>query len=263
MSNPAYAFKPATEAEKEAIENIKSLLQANISAVTDEIAHSTEGSVTDAGNVAETTEIVKKVFITPAEYEKLSDITILRFYRGRKSDIDKTYDSIIMYLGWRKQHNVDNINADIVKMELDSGKVILAGKDHYGRPCVNVLVRKHRKDQRDLETMRNFIIYLMEEIVKSMIPDDQKMVIVFDMHDFGLACMDFEVVKILIDVLQFNYPETLSCALVLNSPFIFSACWAVIRPWLDPDTRAKVMFTGSADIGQFVVKSSLPSELKL
>ncbi len=48
------------------------------------------------------------------------------------------------------------------------------------------------------------------------------------------VCMypDYEVVQLLINILQFNYPETLESALIVDSPFLFYACWAVIRPWL-------------------------------
>jgi CRAL/TRIO domain len=35
-------------------------------------------------------------------------------------------------------------------------------------------------------------------------------------------------------MIGFNYPETLLTAYVVNAPFLFWACWAIIRPWLDP-----------------------------
>ena len=83
--------------------------------------------------------------------------------------------------------------------------------------------------------------------------------------------MDYEVVKLLIDILQFNYPETLLTAYVMNAPFLFWACWvqddliliilllniiyhsfflffyfifsqAIIKLWLDPVTAKKVSF---------------------
>ncbi|RYH13138.1 hypothetical protein EON65_36405 [archaeon] len=39
---------------------------------------------------------------------------------------------------------------------------------------------------------------------------------------------------------QVNYSETLEKLHVVDAPFIFSTCWALIRPWLDPVTAAKV-----------------------
>ena len=51
--------------------------------------------------------------------------------------------------------------------------------------------------------------------------------------------LDYEVLKLLINILQYNYPETLESALVVDSPFIFSACWAIIRHWLGIPTYLK------------------------
>ena len=54
--------------------------------------------------------------------------------------------------------------------------------------------------------------------------------------------MDYDAVKLIVNILQYNYPETLSVGLILNAPMLFSACWAVIKPWLDPVTAAKCVF---------------------
>lgn len=37
--------------------------------------------------------------------------------------------------------------------------------------------------------------------------------------------MDYEVLKLLIDILGYNYPETLQTAYVVYAPFLFWACW--------------------------------------
>lgn len=65
---------------------------------------------------------------------------------------------------------------------------------------------------------------------------------VFSSPIYISACMDYDAVKLIVNILQYNYPETLSVALILNAPMLFSACWAVIKPWLDPVTAAKCVF---------------------
>jgi hypothetical protein len=67
--------------------------------------------------------------------------------------------------------------------------------------------------------------------------------------------MDYEIVRLLIDILQYNYPETMNSALIVNSPFLFHACWAVIRPWLDPITASKVVFINQKQLAEHVVLS--------
>ena len=110
--------------------------------------------------------------------------------------------------------------------------------------------------------MKKFIIWNLEKALKLTRPDEEKMIIVFDLSGFGLRCMDYEVLKLIIDILGFNYPETLATAFVVNSPFIFWACWAIIRPWLDPVTAAKAQFIDSNKLSDFIDEENLAIEFK-
>lgn len=96
--------------------------------------------------------------------------------------------------------------------------------------------------------MKLLIIYILELVLSKSIPTEQRIMICFDLSGFKLSCMDYDIVKLLISILEFNYPETLSSALIINAPFIFYACWAVIRPWLDPITASKVAFIKQKDL---------------
>jgi hypothetical protein len=66
--------------------------------------------------------------------------------------------------------------------------------------------------------------------------------------------MDYEAVQLLINILQYNYPDILHMAIVLNSPWIFNGCWVVISPWLDVVTAAKVNFISIGDLEQYIDK---------
>lgn len=53
----------------------------------------------------------------------------------------------------------------------------------------------------------------------------------FDLKDFGMNCMDYQMIKNLIWLLSRHYPERLGVCLIINAPTLFSGCWAVIRAW--------------------------------
>lgn len=53
----------------------------------------------------------------------------------------------------------------------------------------------------------------------------------FDLKDFGMNCMDYQMIKNLIWLLSRHYPERLGVCLVINAPTLFSGCWAVIKGW--------------------------------
>ena len=57
---------------------------------------------------------------------------------------------------------------------------------------------------------------------------------------FSLNNMDYGFVKQLIWLLSRRYPERLGKCLIINSPFIFTGCWAFIRLWLVQSLSQKV-----------------------
>jgi hypothetical protein len=185
---------------------------------------------------------------------KFGDTALLRFYRGRKAVDEDVYKALVRHANWRKENDVDNIANEIYRFqkEMNAGKFVVEGYDTTGRPAIFIHARKHNKNDRDLEELRLLIIYTMETILKRTKPDEERMLICFDLTDFRLSCMDYDMVKLLISILEFNYPETLSSALIINAPFMFYACWAVIRPWLDPVTAAKVAFVNGDKLAEHI-----------
>lgn len=197
------------------------------------------------------------------EAHKFTDTTFLRFLRGRKHEEDKALRAFIRFIEWRQENDVDNISSrtDEFTTELESGKLCTSFCDKEGRPVAHIFARKHNKYARDLDQIRKLIIFSLEDILKRANPEEERMVICFDLKGFSLNCMDYDAVKVLIDILGFNYPETLHRAIIVNAPFLFSACWAMIRPWLDPITASKVSFVKFHQLKEFFTDENMPTEL--
>jgi hypothetical protein len=193
------------------------------------------------------------------EYE-FSDFSILRFLRGNKGVLETTVDKLVRHAIWRRERAVSDITASSVQVEIDKNKVVPRGAAKDGRPAFWVLVRRHSKADRDIETMYKFIVHCIEMTMKRVIANDERYCLVFDLRGFALSCMDYDVVKMLVGILQNNYPETLDRAIIVESPFVFSACWAIIRPWLDPVTVSKIIFTSYEDVGKYIAESEWPAE---
>lgn len=156
------------------------------------------------------------------------------------------------FIEWRKLNNVENVSAADCQSILDKKIAYRQGQDKFGHPLVICLAGRHDKNNRDIVEMKNCFIYLMEETLRRADPEDETFCIVFDMSAFSMRCMDYESVRLLVDILQLNYPDTLGMALIVNAPFIFSACWAIIKLWLDPVTAAKVNFIKAAQLVDYV-----------
>jgi len=192
---------------------------------------------------------------------KFTDTAILRFLRGRQGDKEKAVRAMLRHLKWRSDFKVDSIDPSTIQSEIDKRKIFCESFDICGRPVVTILARNHDKQDRDFETMQKFIIYQLELALKMTRPEEEKTLILFDLNGFSMQCMDYDVVKFLVQTLTFNYPETLSVALIVNAPFIFSACWLVIKPWLDPITAAKCTFIKREELTKYIQEHFIPPDV--
>ncbi len=69
------------------------------------------------------------------------------------------------------------------------------------------------------------------------------------------------VLRSLMDIDGYNYPETLGCMCIINAPMLFTAVWNVIKRFLDPSTIAKINIVGSNYKGillSHIEKENLP-----
>lgn len=199
----------------------------------------------------------------PEGCKDLTDTAILRFLRGRKNIEEKAFRALVHHLNWRKDNTVNSIgdNLSSFEGELNSNKIVVKGFDKCGNPAVFIYAGRHNKNKRNLDELRLLIIYTLETILKKAKPESERIVLCFDLSGFSYSCMDYDAVKVLINVLQYNYPETLNVALIVNAPFLFSACWAVIRPWLDPVTAAKALFIKGDQLHDHFDPSTITSEV--
>ena len=104
--------------------------------------------------------------LTSTHTDSFPDTTILRFYRGRKQDIERASRSLQRHEQWRREHDVNSIHHNTLSFskELTSGKVKIEGRDLQGRPCVYVYAHKHDKNERDIDEVRKLIIHTLEII---------------------------------------------------------------------------------------------------
>lgn len=190
-----------------------------------------------------------------------TDTTILRFYRGHKGKEESAYKALNRYIQWRVDEDVDTIDSrkEEFQCEIDAGKSVHGTFDLNGRPASFCFPNKHKASDRDITQVRLLTIWTLEALRKSAKPEEERFVIAFDLGKFTLACMDYESVKQLIQILQSHYPDTLEALYVVDSPMIFSACWMVIKHWIDPVTSQKIQFIRRADLTKYFDPSSIPS----
>jgi hypothetical protein len=155
---------------------------------------------------------------------------------------------------WRVELNVDNLEPGDAQRK---GKVTRFGRDKSGRPIVTILSRRHLKKNCDLDELRRNFIYELEQLIKDCDPAQEQLTIIFDLTQFGMKNMDYDLVKLLLDVLEYNYPEILGQSYIVNSPTFFKACWSIIKRWVSDLTASKVIFTSRKKLGECIAEDQI------
>lgn len=195
--------------------------------------------------------------------EFFTNTSILRFFRGHKAKSAAAYEGLKKYFQWRVEEDVDNIDNRKAEFqpEIDKKKAVVGFRDLHGRPAAYVYAHNHNAHDRNIDEVHKLTIWVLESLRKAANPVEERFVIGVDLSKFTLRCMDYEAVKLQIGILQSHYPDTLESCYVVDSPLIFSACWRIIRPWLDPVTANKVHFIRKNELPKFFDVSTIPSDV--
>jgi hypothetical protein len=74
-----------------------------------------------------------------------------------------------------------------------------------------------------------------------------------------MSNLDLNAAKRIMYMLSNFYPERMGQCLIVSAPIMFSAAWAVIRPWLWRRTQTKVQFCKAEELGRWIAPAALPS----
>ncbi|XP_067000708.1 uncharacterized protein [Anabrus simplex] len=199
----------------------------------------------------------------PSQYH--NEFSLRRYLRAFKN-VDAAFQAILKTNKWRNDYNVAELTEDnpIVKSHLQANKArVLRHRDMTGRPIIYIPAKNHNVNDRDIDELTKFIVYCLEMACKRCFEEVvDNLCIVFDLKEFGISCMDYQMIKNLIWLLSRHYPERLGVCLILNAPTLFSGCWPVIKGWLDENTSRKVIFVNSEnELCSYLIPDILPDDV--
>jgi CRAL/TRIO domain len=161
-------------------------------------------------------------------------------------------------LAWRKEFEVDKIihcfdeDGDlemraIMLKENETGKIYIRGYDNEGRAAL--YMRPHRENTHNALNNMRHLVYSLERAIACTAKKSgglEKINLMIDYEHFRLRdSPPMSTSKWTINILQNHYPERLFKAYVLNPGFVFRTFFAMVRPFLDPVTKAKVVMANS------------------
>jgi len=177
-----------------------------------------------------------------------------RLLVARKHNAKPTVDLFFEQVRFRARHRPAQIDPSTIPNALPSGAWRLCGYSKEGYVISNYKVEYWDPDtygdasklEEAVQEYTRYVCYMIELMIVSMKPLQDKFVIVFDLTGFFLGMVTKtnirRMIKQLIYVAQAQYPERLQKVFLVNAPFGFETAWALIRVLLDQKTASKINF---------------------
>ncbi|CAN1336577.1 Phosphatidylinositol/phosphatidylcholine transfer protein SFH9 [Linum perenne] len=211
--------------------------------------------------------------------------TLARFLRARDWNVPKAHKMLIDSLHWRVQNEIDSIlakpivPADLYRSVRDSQLIGMSGYSREGLPvfAMGVGLSTFDKASLILETPTMQVHYYVQSHIqlneyrdRVILPSASKKygrpittcIKVLDMTGLKLSALNqIKLMTVISTVDDLNYPEKTNTYYIVNAPYIFSACWKVVKPLLQERTRKKVQVlhgNGRDELLKIMDISSLP-----
>ncbi|CAM8941181.1 unnamed protein product [Rhodiola kirilowii] len=202
--------------------------------------------------------------------------TLIRFLKARDWNVAKANKMIVDTLNWRLENGIDHIlekpivPRDLYKSVRDTQLVGFSGYTREGLPVISIGVGLSTFDKASVNYYVQSHIQINEYRDRVVLPSATKKygkyvgtsVKVLDMTGLRLSALNhIKLMTVISSIDDLNYPEKTDTYYIVNVPYIFSACWKVVKPLLQERTRRKVQVLqgcGRDELLKIMDYSSLP-----
>ncbi|KAK1430907.1 hypothetical protein QVD17_14015 [Tagetes erecta] len=202
--------------------------------------------------------------------------TMIRFLKARDGNISKAHSMLVDCLKWRTENEIDKIlskpiiPAEFYRSLRDSQLIGMSGYTKDGRPVIAVGVGLSTYDKASIHYYVQSHIQINEYRDRVILPSATKKferhistcVKVLDMTGLKLSHLNqIKLLTVISGIDDLNYPEKTDTYYIVNAPYVFSACWKVVKPLLQERTRKKVQVLsgcGRDDLLKIMDYESLP-----
>ncbi|KAG6394172.1 hypothetical protein SASPL_144752 [Salvia splendens] len=199
--------------------------------------------------------------------------SLIRFLKAREGDVAKAYKMLCDCLKWRVENNIDGILAKpIVPVNLyrdirDTQLIGLSGYSNEGLPVYAVGVGMSTLDRASVHYYIQSHIQMNEYRDRVVLPAAtkkygklvSKCIKVLDMTGLKLSALNYiKLMTTISSIDDLNYPEKTLTYYIVNAPYIFSACWKVVKPLLHERTRRKINVLSGCGQDELLKVASLP-----
>lgn len=180
----------------------------------------------------------------------MDDRTYLRYLRARNFDVAKSTEMLDNTLKWREEFGLLEMRdkwMGQVASENASGKTYVRGRDKAGRPLLYMKPRHENTFEHDGNIKH--LVYNLERAVACMNDNaDDKVCLLIDFNGYSMRnAPPMQTSMATLNILQNHYPERLHRAYLLRPPWIFSATFSLVSPFIDPVTAQKIVMLRTSE----------------
>ncbi|KAL7143066.1 hypothetical protein ABFS83_08G165900 [Erythranthe nasuta] len=201
---------------------------------------------------------------------------LVRFLKARDGNLANAHKMLVDCLYWRIQNEIDNILAkpinpsDLCRAIRDSQLIGMSGYSKEGLPVIAVGAGRSTFDKASIHYYVQSHIQLNEYRDRVIMPNVTKKfgryigtcIKILDMTGLKISALNqIKLLSVITAIDDLNYPERTKTYYIVNAPYIFSACWKVVRPLLQERTRKKVQVlsgSGRDELLKIMDYESLP-----
>lgn len=195
--------------------------------------------------------------------KEFDDLMIRRFLRARDHDIGKASAMFLKYLKWRKTFVPNgSISVSEIPNELAQNKMFLQGLDKNGRPITLVFGNRHYPNKKGgLDEFKRFVVYSLDKICSRMPAGEEKFVGIGDLEGWGYSNSDIRAYLGALSILQDYHPERLGKMYIVHAPYLFMKVWKIIYPFIDNNTKKKIVFVENKRLRETLLEDIDESQL--
>ncbi|KAM0049837.1 putative CRAL-TRIO lipid binding domain, CRAL/TRIO domain, CRAL/TRIO domain superfamily [Helianthus debilis subsp. tardiflorus] len=202
--------------------------------------------------------------------------TLERFLKARDGSVAKAHKMLLDSLKWRLENGIDDIlSKPIVPTNFyrgvrDSQLIGVSGYTREGLPVFAIGVGLSTFDKASVQYYVQSHIQINEYRDRVILPAATKKagryvgkcVKILDMSGLKLSALNqIKLLTAISTIDDLNYPEKTITYYIVNVPYVFSACWKVVKPLLHERTRLKVQVlqgSGRDELLKIMDYSALP-----
>lgn len=181
--------------------------------------------------------------------------TLERFLKAREWNVTKAHKMLVDSLEWRLKNGIDEIlakpiiPANFYRGVRDSQLIGVSGYTREGLPVFAIGAGLSTFDKASIHYYVQSHIQINEYRDRVILPNATKKsgryigkcVKVLDMSGLKLSALNqIKLLTTISTVDDLNYPEKTITYYIVNVPYVFSACWKVVKPLLQERTKLKV-----------------------